>query len=81
MTELANRTTRVDTIMNHRLLYVQEGDRMTLVRAQIIRFGVSGVPVLDENHRPVGFVSLRDLDGEAEPVRVSSPVMTIGTSQ
>ncbi len=37
MTELANRTTRVDTIMNHRLLYVQEGDRMTLVRAQIIR--------------------------------------------
>ena len=68
----------VREIMNPKLLYVRDGDRMTLVRSQIIKYGVTGVPVLDEIHRPVGFVSLRDLVSmEQDRVRVSAPVMTV----
>jgi CBS-domain-containing membrane protein len=68
----------VRDIMNPRLLYVREGDRMNLVRSHILRFGVTGVPVLDEWHRPVGFVSLRDIgpDGDSDRIKVSSPVYT-----
>ena len=51
---------------------------MTLVRSHIVKFGVTGVPVLDEWHRPVGFVSLRDigLDGDLGHIRISTPVAT-----
>lgn len=64
-------------IMNPKLLYIREGDRMTLVRNQILRFGVTGVPVLDEDHRPVGFVSLRDLAGDEDRIQASVPVRTV----
>ncbi len=70
------RTSTVRDVMNPRLLYVREGDRMTLVRSQILKFGVTGVPVLDAAHRPIGFVSLRDFgrDGTVTP---SEPAMTM----
>ncbi len=55
-------TVTVADIMNPKLLYIQEGDRLSLARAQIVKFGVTAVPVLDTEHRPVGVVSLRDLD-------------------
>lgn len=67
----------VRDIMNARLLYVRDGDRMTLVRSKIIQFGVTGVPVLDENHRPVGFVSLRDIDSDGHTVKTSEPAITV----
>lgn len=67
----------VREIMNPRLLYVCDGDRTTLVRAQILKFGVTGVPVLDEAHRPVGFISLRDLADDDERVHVSCPAVTV----
>ena len=67
----------VKEIMNPQLLYVRDGDRMTLVRNQILRFGVTAVPVLDDEHRPVGVVSLRDLADEEEQIRISVPVETI----
>jgi len=51
----------VRDVMNPKVLYVLEGQRMSLVRAQILKFGVTGVPVLDFEHKPVGFISLRDL--------------------
>lgn len=64
--------------MNDKLLYVREGDRMTMVRREILRFGVTGVPVLDDAHRPVGFVSLRDLlEKGDEPLDVIGPVVTV----
>ncbi|MBX3232482.1 MAG: CBS domain-containing protein [Labilithrix sp.] len=67
---------RVADIMNPKLLYVREGDRLAMVRSKILAFGVTAVPVLDEDHRPVGVVSLRDFDrdGEVEP---SSPVRVV----
>ena len=67
----------VKEIMNPKLLYVRDGDRMKLVRRHILAFGVTAVPVLDDEHRPVGFVSLRDLADDEEQIRVSAPVETI----
>jgi CBS-domain-containing membrane protein len=51
----------VEEIMNPKLLYIGDGDRVALARRHIIEFGITAVPVLDETHRPVGVVSLRDL--------------------
>jgi CBS domain-containing protein len=62
--------------MNPKLLYIREGDRLTMARSKIIEFGVTAVPVLDENHRPVGVVSLRDLEHTGE-VEASSPVYVV----
>jgi CBS domain-containing protein len=63
---------RVSDIMNAKLLYIRDGNRLSLARAKILEFGVSAVPILDEQHRPVGVVSLRDLassDGEPKGSR------------
>jgi CBS-domain-containing membrane protein len=54
----------VQDIMNPKLLYIRDGDRVALARRHIIDFGITAIPVLDETHRPVGVVSLRDLAGE-----------------
>src|SRR4051812_43069543 len=71
----------VADIMNPKLLYIRDGDRVALARRHIIEFGITAVPVLDETHRPVGVVSLRDLaanDGDRfEP---SGQVETIPAS-
>jgi CBS-domain-containing membrane protein len=71
----------VADIMNPKLLYVRAGDRVALARKHIVEFGITAVPVLDETHRPVGVVSLRDLardDGDMfEP---TSPVATVKAS-
>jgi CBS-domain-containing membrane protein len=60
-------------IMSTKLLYLPTNTRVALARQKIIDFGVTAVPVLDETHRPVGMVSLRDLasaDGDHyEPTR------------
>ena len=67
----------VRDIMNAKLLYIRDGDRLSLARKHILRLGVTAVPVLDETHRPVGIVSLRDLEREGEDVEVgSTPVCT-----
>ena len=47
--------------MNPKLVYVREGDRADLALQPILDFGITAVPVLDEDHRPVGTVALRDL--------------------
>ena len=70
-------TRTVAEIMNPKLLFIQEGDRLSLARAQILKFGVTAVPVLDEAHRPVGVVSLRDLAREDHVVEATSPVKTV----
>ncbi len=68
----------VADIMNPKLLYIRDGDRVSLARRQIIDFGVTAVPVLDETHRPVGVVSLRDLAGEeGEHFEPSGKVATV----
>ena len=73
----------VADIMNAKLLYIRDGDRVALARRHIIDFGVTAVPVLDETHRPVGVVSLRDLareDGDRfEPSGVVATVKATAT--
>ncbi|AKU99696.1 hypothetical protein AKJ09_06360 [Labilithrix luteola] len=52
----------VRDFMNPTLLYIHEGDRLTLARGPIVGWGIMAVAVLDESHRPVGLVSLHDLE-------------------
>ena len=67
-------------IMNPKLLYIHEGDRLSFARKQIVGFGVTAIPVLDETHRPVGMVSLRDLDRDIDHVEAKGPVVTVKAS-
>ena len=69
----------VATIMNARLLYVAEGERPKSVKAHILKFGVSSVPVLDAAHKPVGVLALRDFAKSDDP-EPSSPVDTVEAS-
>jgi CBS-domain-containing membrane protein len=64
-------------IMNSKLLYISDGDRLALARRQILKFGVTAVPILDEAHKPVGLVSLRDLHEDEDQIKVSSPVICV----
>jgi len=66
----------VRDIMNPQLLYVTEGDPCDVVRDKLVRFGVSGAPVLDRSYRPVGFVSLRDITGDGSTVQAMRPAAT-----
>lgn len=63
--------------MNPKLLYIEEGDRLSLARAQMLKFGVTAVPVLDSAHRPIGVVSLRDLARDDGHVSATEPAKTI----
>ncbi|HEY1960593.1 MAG TPA: CBS domain-containing protein [Polyangiaceae bacterium] len=56
--------------MNRDLVYLREGDRLDIARKPMLDFGVTAVPILDDEHRPVGVVTLRDLAaGLTEPPR------------
>ncbi len=67
----------VGDIMNSKLLYLRDGDRCSLARRHILDFGVTAVPVLDETHRPVGIVSLRDLERDGEDVKPTGDVVCV----
>jgi CBS domain-containing protein len=67
----------VRDIMNPQLLYVRDEEPVDLLRAKILRFGVSGVPVLDSAKRPSGFVSLRDFSADGTSASISTPVVTV----
>lgn len=66
----------VRDIMNPQLLYVSEGEAAGDVAQKLLRFGVTGAPVLDALYRPTGFVSLRDIAPDRSSLRVSRPVVT-----
>jgi CBS-domain-containing membrane protein len=70
----------VRDVMNPKLLYIRDGDRPSLARRHILSFGITAVPVLDDTHRPVSIVSLRDLDREGDDVVPSGPVVTVRDS-
>jgi CBS domain-containing protein len=72
---------RVSHFMNTKLVYLREGERPELALRPVLDLGITAVPVLDEGHRPVGVVSIRDIVGHAEKGRpeVSAPALTIST--
>jgi len=71
----------VDEIMNRELLFVRPDDRCADAARDILYLGASSAPVLDEERRLVGFVSLRDLFGAAPDKlvrdRMTAPAVTI----
>ncbi len=60
-------TPTVREFMNPKLVYLPEGTRPEVARNFILKFGITAVPVLDHEHRPIGSVTLRDLN-EGAPV-------------
>ena len=69
----------VRDFMNPKLAYVREGDRAELALQPILDFGITAVPVVDEDDRPVGVISIRDLvDPKRKGARISAPVEKIG---
>ena len=75
MSPMASKTVR--DIMNAKLLYIGANDRISLARRHILEFGITAVPILDETHRPVGIVSLRDLERDGDEVQATSNVCTV----
>jgi CBS-domain-containing membrane protein len=75
-------TATVRDFMNRKLVYLPEGARPEAARRHILDFGITAVPVVDREHRPVGVVSLRDLaDTRVREAQVSEPVHTIGVDE
>ncbi len=73
----------VRTFMNPKLVYLREGDRSKIALQPILEFGITAVPVLDDAHKPIGVVSLRDIVGRSDTKtapreRMSEPALTIG---
>jgi CBS domain-containing protein len=52
---------RVNEIMNHELFCVVPDDTASEVRGYFYVMGIAAAPVVDEDGRPIGFLSLRDL--------------------
>lgn len=64
--------------MNRELVYLRAGDRERIALRPILEFGITAVPVLDEEHRPVGVVALRDLvDDRHSAPRATEPALTV----
>ncbi|MBX3188138.1 MAG: CBS domain-containing protein [Labilithrix sp.] len=74
-------TKTVGDIMNPKLLYIRDGDRVALARRQILEFGVTAVPILDETHRPVGIISLRDLERDGDVAEARGDVTMVKASE
>jgi CBS-domain-containing membrane protein len=68
--------------MNTQLVYLRAGDRPRLALQPILEFGITAVPVLDDDERPVGVVSLRDLvDPRRRDALVTEAVATVGADE
>jgi CBS-domain-containing membrane protein len=74
-------TALVCDYMNTDLVYLREGDHVAVALKPMLDFGITAVPILDEDHRPVGVVTLRDLsERRKEPTRPSVKTITAGTT-
>lgn len=67
----------VAEIMNRELFSVRPDDRTEVVLDAILAYGITAVPVLDDERRPVGVVSLRDLVEPNRKSPISSPAATV----
>lgn len=72
---------RVSEIMNGELFSVGKEDAVDMALRGILALGVTGAPVLDEDGKPVGLVSLRDLvadkPGTTVEARMTRPPATV----
>lgn len=68
----------VKTYMSARLVYLRAGDRIDVALRPMVELGISAVPVLDDEHRPVRLVTLRDLaEKRAGSERPEPPLQTV----
>lgn len=44
--------------MNSNLVYLRAGDRVEVAHGPMLDFGLTAVPILDADHKPVGMVTL-----------------------
>jgi CBS domain-containing protein len=63
---------RVREIMNHEVFCVVPEERVAHVRGYFHTLGIAAAPVVDDDGRPIGFVSLRDISGAADDERVGA---------
>jgi CBS domain-containing protein len=72
---------KVSEIMNRELFSVGKEDTVDMALRAILLLGISGAPVLDEDGKPLGHVSLRDLvadkPGTTVGERMTQPAGTI----
>ncbi len=61
---------RVSEIMNGELFSVGKDDQVDMALRAILLLGITGVPVLDEEGKPLGLVSLRDLVADRPGTKV-----------
>jgi CBS domain-containing protein len=75
-------TATVRDFMNPQLVYLAAGARPETAMQPILDFGITAVPVLDDEKRPVGVLSLRDLVHAtgARPA-VSESVVSVGVDE
>lgn len=71
----------VDEIMNPELAYGRPESSDEIIRELILAYGITAVPILDKEHRPIGVMSLRDLvDPGKRGRRLSAPAATIAAT-
>jgi CBS domain-containing protein len=72
---------RVSEIMNRELFSVGREDTVDMALRAVLLLGITGAPVLDEDGKPLGLVSLRDLvadkPGTTVGERMTRPAATV----
>lgn len=72
---------RVEEIMNRELFSVRPSERVDEALGYILALGITGAPVVDDDGRPMGMLSFRDLlgpdGGETARARMSEPVVSV----
>jgi predicted transcriptional regulator len=75
---------RIGEVMNRELFSLRPQSDIASARAAILSMGITAAPVVDEEERPVGMISLRDLvgdkGGKTVGDRMSRPAATIGAN-
>lgn len=67
----------VREIMNGELVAIGPDARADHALEAILRFGSNALPVVDDDHRPIGVTSLRDLVRAGRELRYSSPATSV----
>jgi predicted transcriptional regulator len=68
----------ISQYMNRTLVYLRDGDRAAIALGPILELGLTTIPILDYDYRPVGVISLRELVNRGgAPPQIVSNVKTI----
>jgi CBS domain-containing protein len=67
----------VREIMNPELFTVRRDARSADVLDAILEFGITAVPVVDDERRPIGVTSLRDIARDGSDPLISTPALSV----